>query len=125
MSRKKDMALILTGAVLGASLVGGAAATGVIAEPAWQKIYVDGEQVSMMAYNIGGNNYVKLRDIGKAVNFNVYWDNGVQIDSNADYTGEKSVQITEAAPVTSVTNDLSANMDIRMEIVRLVNQIRN
>ena len=124
MSRKKDMALILTGAVLGASLVGGAAATGVIAEPAWQKIYVDGEQVSMMAYNIGGNNYVKLRDIGKAVNFNVYWDNGVQIDSNADYTGEKSVQITEAAPVTSVTNDLSANMDIRMEIVRLVNQIR-
>lgn len=124
MSRKKDMALILTGAVLGASLVGGAAATGVIAEPAWQKIYVDGEQVSMMAYNIGGNNYVKLRDIGKAVNFNVYWDNGVQIDSSADYTGEKPEQVAESAPVTPAADDLSANVDIRMEIVRLINQVR-
>ena len=124
MSRKKDMALILTGAVLGASLVGGAAATGVIAEPAWQKIYVDGEQVSMMAYNIGGNNYVKLRDIGKAVNFNVYWDNGVQIDSSADYTGEKPEQVSESAPVTPAADDLSANVDIRMEIVRLINQVR-
>ena len=47
MSRRKDVALMLTGAVLGASLVGGAAAAGVIADPTWQKIYVDGEQVSM------------------------------------------------------------------------------
>ena len=74
MSRRKDVALMLTGAVLGASLVGGAAAAGVIADPTWQKIYVDGEQVSMTAYNIAGNNYVKLRDIGKEVGFNVYWD---------------------------------------------------
>ena len=124
MSRRKNVALMLTGAILGASLVGGATAAGVIAEPTWQKIYVDGEQVNMTAYNIGGSNFVKLRDIGKAVNFNVYWDDGVQIDSDAEYTGEKSVQITEAVPVTSVTNDLSANMDIRMEIVRLVNQVR-
>ena len=73
MSRRKDVALMLAGAALGASLVGRAAAAGVMAEPTWQKIYVDGEQVSMTAYNIGGSNYVKLRDIGKAVNFNVYW----------------------------------------------------
>ncbi len=33
MSRRKDVALMLTGAVLGASLVGGAAAAGVIADP--------------------------------------------------------------------------------------------
>lgn len=62
------------GAVLGASLVGGSAAAGVMGEPTWQKIFVDGEQVSMTAYNIGGSNFVKLWDIGKAVNFNVYWD---------------------------------------------------
>ena len=43
MSRRKDMALVLIGAVLGASLVSGAAAAGVMAEPTWQKIYVDGE----------------------------------------------------------------------------------
>ena len=58
MSRRKDVALILTGAVLGASLVGGATAAGIIAEPTWQKIYVDGERVSMTAYNIAGSNYV-------------------------------------------------------------------
>ena len=34
---------MLTGAVLGASLVSGAAAAGVMAELTWQKIYVDGE----------------------------------------------------------------------------------
>lgn len=124
MSRRKDVAMVLTGAVLGASLVGGAAAAGVMAEPTWQKIYVDGEQVSMTAYNIGGNNYVRLRDIGKEVGFNVYWDNGVQIDSDADYTGEKPEQMAKAAPVTPAADDLSANMDIRMEIVRLVNQVR-
>lgn len=124
MSRRKDVAMMLTGAILGASLVGGAAATGVIAEPTWQKIYVDGKQVSMTAYNIGGSNFVKLRDIGKAVNFNVYWDDGVQIDSSAEYTGEKTVQMTEAAPVAPAANDLSANMDIRLEIIRLVNQVR-
>ena len=124
MSRRKNMALMLTGAVLGASLVGGAAAAGVIAEPTWQKIYVDGEQVSMTAYNIGGSNYVKLRDIGKEVGFNVYWDNGVQIDSDAEYTGEKPEPMKEVTPVAPAADDLSANMDIRMEIVRLVNQVR-
>lgn len=124
MNRRKDMALVLTGAVLGASLVSGAAAAGVMAEPTWQKIYVDGEQIHMTAYNIGGNNYVKLRDIGKAVNFNVYWDSGVQIDSNVDYTGEKPVQMLETTSATPAANDLSANMDIRLEIVRLINQVR-
>ena len=36
MSRRKDVAMMLTGAVLGASLVGGAVFAGVIAEPTWQ-----------------------------------------------------------------------------------------
>ena len=35
-----------------------------------QAVYVDGRRVSMTAYQIGGNNYVKLRDIGEAVGFN-------------------------------------------------------
>ena len=72
MSKTKNAATLLTGMVLGASLVGGAAA-GIVAEPTWQNIYVDGLPVSMTAYNIAGNNYVKLRDIGQQVGFNVYW----------------------------------------------------
>ncbi len=38
----------------------------------------------MTAYNIGGNNYVKLRDISRAVDFGVTYDattNSVYIDS--------------------------------------------
>lgn len=89
MSRiKRDMGMMLTGLALGAVLTGGAVAVGVMAEPAWSPIYVDGQQVQMTAYNILGNNYVKLRDIGKAVGFNVYYQNGVQVESNAPYTGE-------------------------------------
>ena len=62
--KKKDFAL---GILCGAMLFSGATATaaGITAEPTWQKIYVDGEQVSMTAYNIAGNNYVRLRDIGQ------------------------------------------------------------
>lgn len=42
----------------------------------------------MTAYAIGGNNYVKLRDVGEAVDFNVYWDGkAVQIESDLPYTG--------------------------------------
>ena len=114
MSKTKNAATLLTGMVLGASLVGGAAAS-IVAEPTWQNIYVDGQQVSMTAYNIAGNNYVKLRDIGQQVGFNVYWDNGVQIDSDAPYTGIAPMQATQALPTID---------EIREEMIDRINQVR-
>ena len=111
---KQNIAAMVTGMVIGTSLVGGAAA-GVVAEPTWQNIYVDGQQVSMTAYNIAGNNYVRLRDIGQQVDFNVYWSDGVQIDTDAPYTGVAPVQ--EAAP-------LPTNMEIREEMIRRINEVR-
>lgn len=96
---------LATGMILGTLLCGGAYAAGIVAQPTWQPIFVDGQQVEMEAYNINGNNYVKLRDIGKEVGFNVYWQDGVQVDSDADYTGEppsapgiSSVKGTTLAP---------------------------
>ena len=47
------------------------AVTGATAKPTDQRITVDGQEVSMTAYKIKGNNYVKLRDIGKTINFEV------------------------------------------------------
>ena len=114
MSKTKNAATLLTGMVLGASLVGGAAA-GIVAEPTWQNIYVDGQQVSMTAYNIAGNNYVKLRDIGQQVGFNVYWDNGVQIDSDAPYTGVAPAQAAQTLPAID---------EIREEMIERINQVR-
>ena len=86
---KKQILSMLTGLLIGAMLFAPqpTQAAGVVAEPTWQPIYVDGKQVAMEAYNIAGHNYVKLRDIGSQVGFNVYWSSGVQIDTGNPYTG--------------------------------------
>ena len=65
------------------------AASGAVAKISDQRITVDGVQVDMTAYQIDGNNYVKLRDIGKQVDFGVGYDNAtasVRIDTDAPYT---------------------------------------
>ena len=52
---KRNITAMVTGMIIGAALVSEATA-GIVAEPTWQKIYVDGQQVSMTAYNIFGSN---------------------------------------------------------------------
>ena len=42
---------------------------------AWT-LFVDGEEVSCMVYNIGGNNYFKLRDLGTALGLEIGYDTG-------------------------------------------------
>jgi len=76
--------------LLGAAMFAGGAvsATGVTAERSTNAVYIDGQRVELEAYSIFGSNYVKLRDVGKAVGFNVYWDGTVQIDTDMPYTGE-------------------------------------
>ena len=111
---KKNITAMVTGMVIGAALVSEAAA-GIVAEPTWQKIYVDGQQVSMTAYNIAGNNYVRLRDIGQQVGFNVYWEDGVQIDTDAPYTG--------IAPVQEASSQ-ATDMEIREKMIRRINEVR-
>ncbi len=111
---KQNITAMVTGMVIGAALVSEAAA-GIVAEPTWQKIYVDGRQVSMTAYNIAGSNFVRLRDIGRQVGFNVYWEDGVQIDTDAPYTG-----ITPAQEVSSQPTDV----EIREEMIRRINEVR-
>ena len=112
--KKKEFAL---GILCGAMLFGGATAmaAGITAEPSWQNIYVDGQQVSLTAYNIAGNNYVKLRDIGQQVGFNVYWSDGVQIDTDAPYTG--------VAPAQE-ENELPTIEEIRQEMIQRINEVR-
>jgi hypothetical protein len=112
--KKKDFAL---GILCSAMLFSGATAmvAGITAEPTWQNIYVDGEQVSMTAYNIAGNNYVRLRDIGQQVGFNVYWQDGVQIDTDTPYTGEAPEQVEEILPTIE---------EIRQEMIQRINEVR-
>lgn len=59
-----------------------------------QRIYVDGKKYDVVAYNIGGNNYFKIRDIAQMVSgtpkaVDVEWDagtNAINLLSLADYT---------------------------------------
>ena len=87
---KQKITVFIVGLFTGIILLGGGAAyaAGIMAEYAPQAAYVDGVPVQMEAYNISGYNFVKLRDIGQLVGFNVYWDGHIQIDSDAPYIGE-------------------------------------
>ena len=89
------------GILAGMALCGPAvqAADSLAARPSSQPIYVDDQRVDMTAYNIGGNNYVRLRDIGRAVDFGVTYDaatNSVYINSTQPYQDE----VQSAATVT-------------------------
>lgn len=60
-----------------------------IPEPTNSKIYIDGKEVLLTAYNINDNNFFKLRDIGQALDFGIYWDgaaNTIVIDTSKKYT---------------------------------------
>ena len=52
-------------------------------------IYVDGVKIEAEVYNINGNNYFKLRDLGKALNFYIGWtlERGVYIETDKPYEG--------------------------------------
>ena len=115
---KKSLYLI-AGILIGITLFGGSSvlAAGITAERSTNRIYVDGQEVRLTAYNINGNNYVMLRDVGRAVGFEVYWDADtkcVQIESDKPYTGEAPVTSAEAKPVEqpAQTDVAAAKQDI-------------
>lgn len=112
---KKTAITLLVGVILGATLVSGSFASAAEsffkAYPSTHVFYLDTQQIELEAYVINGNNYVKLADIGKVLDFNVYWDGTVQIESTSPYTGQPPADTTELDTM-------------RQEIVRLVNQVR-
>ena len=96
-NKEKNVALVAAGIMLGAAITGPAAqaAEMLAAQRSAQKISVDGQQVQIEAYSINGNNYAKIRDLGRAVDFNVSYDaatNTAQIDSTAPYKDETPAQ---------------------------------
>jgi len=52
-------------------------------------VFINGVRVDLTAYTINGNNYFKLRDLGKAFDFGVIWDgtaNTIRIETSRNYT---------------------------------------
>ncbi|MCI8856346.1 MAG: hypothetical protein HFH26_07330 [Clostridiaceae bacterium] len=102
MLKKEFIAGMVTGAIAFGGT--GAAASGLLAQPSMQSIYVNGRPLYCTAYAISGNNYVRLRDIGQAVGFGVEYDSrtdSVQISTGAQQAVQPAVAmlpITATAP---------------------------
>ena len=96
---RKEAALVASGIILGASIAAPAAGAALTAQQSSQKITVDGKPVQVEAYSIGGSNYCKLRNVGKAVGFAVAYNaltNTVEITTSEPYTEETVAQVPRA-----------------------------
>ena len=90
-TRSNEIALVIGGILLGATLAAPVAGATLTAQESMQRIYVDGKLAQMEAYSISGHNYCKLRDIGQAVGFAVDYDpatNTVQIRTSENTTAQ-------------------------------------
>lgn len=133
MNRLKNTGLVLCGLVMGLALSAPAAQAveSLKATLSTNRILVDGQETHMTAYTINGNNYVKLRDVGKAVGFEVYWDsaNGcVQVESGKPHTGEAPAKAEPDKPEsqpepTAPANDADVDA-MKQDIVDRTNALR-
>ena len=121
MSKTREVLFMGIGILAGIALSGPAAqaATATLtASPTTQTFYVNGEKVQFEAYAIAGHNYVKLRDIGEAVDFGVTYDaatNSVHIDPGAHYQEEVKLSAqTPESPSTALTEE-----SVRASLVEL------
>lgn len=108
MSRKREAVFMGIGILAGLALSGSASAAvqQLTARPTTQTFYLEGEKIDLTAYLIGGSNYVRLRDIGKAVDFGVEYhaaDNSVHIYPDAPYIEEVTAPAQTAPSPQAVT----------------------
>lgn len=127
----KKILYLLIGLALGFALGSPAAQAieGILAQRCTSPILLNGAPVEIEAYNINGHNYFKLRDIGKAVGFNVYWiaeDRTVRIETNRPYTGEAPAKVETDKPVSQpeVTAPVADVDAMKQDIVDRTNALR-
>ena len=127
----KKILYLFIGLALGFALGSPAAQAieGIFAQRCTSPILLNGAPVEIEAYNINGHNYFKLRDIGKAVGFNVYWnaeDGSVQIETDKPYTGEAPAkdEAADSAPQPEVTSPAGDADAMKQDIVDRTNALR-
>lgn len=119
MNRTREVIFMGIGILTGITLCGPAAQAADYLKATFssQPIYVNGQRVQMEAYSIHGNNFVKLRDIGQAVDFGVEYDpvtNSVYIDPHSSYQEEvKQVEQTPASPSATDLTEETVRSTIR------------
>lgn len=90
---KKQLQFI-AGVLTGALIFGGgsALAAGLTAEPSEQRFYLGDRQIELEAYSINDYNFVKLRDVGRLVGFDVSYDaarDAAIVDPTKPYTDDE------------------------------------
>ena len=76
--------------------------------PSTAAVYVDGTRVNLRAYNIVGNNFFMLRDLGDALGFGVDWD----ADAGAVVVSSVPVEVVVTAQPTQPAGDIPAYITI-------------
>ena len=127
----KKILYLFIGLALGFSLSSPAAQAveGILAQRCTSPILFNGAPVEIEAYTINGHNYFKLRDIGKAVGFNVYWiaeDRTVRIETSQPYTGEAPIRTEDVeSDLQSGPNASTIDVDaMKKDIVERTNVLR-
>ena len=101
--RKREAALVASGIILGTAIAAPTVGAALTAQQSNQKIVVDGKPVQIGAYSIDGNNYCKLRDVGREVGFSVAYNaltNTVEIT-----TAEPYAETARSARAVSLPTD--------------------
>lgn len=119
MSRKREAIFMGIGILTGLALCGPASAAvqQLTAVPTSQTFCVDGQRVQFEAYEIHGNNFIKLRDIGRALDFAVDYDrntNSVRVNSALPYQEEVTIPAPtiQPAPASHIVTEETAQASL-------------
>lgn len=101
--------------------------SGTAAKVSGQRFALDGYYINMKAYLIGGNNYVKLRDIALQINFGVSYDNEsgrVTIYPGLFYGEEPAGSTISLGSGSNVTEEMLRTWELQM-VDRINEERRN
>jgi len=97
------------GFVVGVIIVTACFATDIVVNKSTHTVVVNGNEIAFDAYNINGYNYFKLKDLGKALDFNVWWDEAEQkvlIDTSKSY--EEHVEAELSDNITKIPQSIES-----------------
>ena len=115
----KRIIALLAAAVLAFSALPTAVAANIPALPSAQSFYLNDEPVTMAAYTISGNNYVKLRDICNLLNYALT----TEVLTSGEFEGSRVIWINNAASYSAV-GDINANASLPTdEAIAIPNEI--
>ena len=129
--------MLVIGILIGALLFGGGVAMAVSAfsaTPSSSSVFVDGKEIYTDAFLIEGANYFKLRDIAKALNVGVWYDEykdnvyvETDIDYDPQYTGVRETvqQIQPQVQITPFQKSLTVDVDNKKQFDLEASATRN